>query len=78
MSDFDDEDDDNFFAGNDETPQADRPLGLVVGPKARVIYDAKGQVLYDELGQMERAYRFKGGAVIVFEEEGESAAGFGQ
>jgi hypothetical protein len=78
MSDFDDDDSDIFFAGNDETPQADRPLGLVVGPRARVIRNAKGELIWDELAEMERAYRAKGRPVIVFEQDDESAGGFGQ
>jgi hypothetical protein len=69
MSDFDDDLGDNFFTSGDETPQADRPLGLVVPLTARVIHNNKGEVVYDELAAMEQAYRMKGRPLVVFEEE---------
>ena len=68
MSDFDDDDSDNFFQSGDETPQQDRPLGLVVGPSARVVRDGKGEVLWDELAELEQAYRMKGRPPVRFDE----------
>jgi hypothetical protein len=68
MSDFDDDDSDNFFTSGDEVPKADRPLGLIVGLTARVIRNAKGELIWDELAEMERAYRAKGRAPVIFEE----------
>lgn len=67
MSDFDDGDGFDVFQNEDETP-ADRPLGLVVGPKARVIRNAKGELLWDELAALERAHRVSGGKRVAFEE----------
>jgi hypothetical protein len=69
MSDFDDDNSgDNFFQSGDETPQQDRPLGLVVGPPARVIRDAKGEIIWDELAEMEQVYRMKGRPPVIFDE----------
>ena len=68
MSDFDDDDSDNLFQSGDETPQQHRPLGLVVGPPARVIRDAKGELIWDELAEMERVYRAKGRPPVIFDE----------
>jgi hypothetical protein len=56
----------------------DRPLGLVVGPKALVIYrdvtfEVDGrkvrtqEVVFDGVAEMERAFRMGGGRVVEFE-----------
>jgi hypothetical protein len=69
MNDFDD-DFDAFFSNGVETPQTERPYGLVVPPKARLILGPDG-VVYDELAEMERDYRTKGRPVMEFEESDE-------
>ncbi|SIO24660.1 hypothetical protein SAMN05443247_03116 [Bradyrhizobium erythrophlei] len=66
---LDDDLGDNFFASGDETPKEDRPLGLVIPHLARIILDAKGAIVWDELAEMERAYRARGRRPIIFEEE---------
>ncbi len=67
-SDFDDSDGLEFFQGNEE-PDADaRPLGLVVPPKARLLFNAKREIVWDELFELERAYRARGRPFIEFEE----------
>ena len=59
----------------------DRPLGLVVGPSALVIYrdvtievDSKKvrtqEVVFDGVAEMERAFRMGGGRVVEFAEDG--------
>lgn len=45
------------------------PLGLCVGPRARQIFNDKGECLYDELAEMELAYRMRGRLIVTFEEE---------
>jgi len=63
-------DDDSYFDGSDPTtPQADRALGLVVGPIARVILGPKGEVIFDELMENERRWRRRGRPTIRFIEE---------
>jgi hypothetical protein len=69
--DFDDDGTD-FFAG-DETPPEDRPLGLVVPHVARIIFDAQGEVVFDEVLALEGHFR-KTGALIRFIEEDEPKA----
>ena len=63
------DDSDDFFGTQNAAPKALRPLGLVVPAPARVIYDAKGNVLYDELVVLEQEYRLSGKTPVVFEEE---------
>ena len=45
------------------------PLGLVVGPRARQVFNDRGECIYDELADMELAYRMRGRPIMTFEEE---------
>ncbi|WMT75075.1 hypothetical protein [Bradyrhizobium sp. Ash2021] len=67
--DFDDDDGFDVFASGDEASQEDRPLGLVVPHRARVILDAKGAIIWEENSENERAFRAAGRPRILFEEE---------
>jgi hypothetical protein len=70
MSDFDDGDSDDFSGNDDPATIADRPLGLVVPPRARLITDATtGELLYDELAAWEADFRKRGRPVLEFEED---------
>ena len=60
-------DDDDFF-GTNITPAAERPGGLVVGQRARQIFGPKGEVLFDELLELESEYRREGRPAITFED----------
>jgi hypothetical protein len=52
-------------------PDADTRLGLVVGQRALQIFDAKGNLIYDQLPEIEEAnIRAKRPAVKFFNEEG--------
>jgi hypothetical protein len=63
-----DEADDFFGTRGDIVPEALRPLGLVVPARARVIFDAKGNVLYDELAAIEAEYRMNPKALVTFDD----------
>jgi hypothetical protein len=67
MNDFDDDGFD-VFQGGDEAPKADAPLGLIVPPRAVVIRNPKGEVIFDGLSEAEAAYRRNGRPPVVFEE----------
>jgi hypothetical protein len=71
--DFDDFGADNFFA-DDAATLEDRPLGLVVPHTARVITDAKGELIDDELAVLEARMSRIGRPVINFIEETEPEA----
>lgn len=43
-------------------------LGLVVPQSALQIFDAKRNVIYDELVELEREYRMKGRPPVTFED----------
>jgi hypothetical protein len=63
-NDFDD--DDAFFSSGDDPAKADLPLGLVVPPRARLIFDDKGGILYDENAENELAFRRRGMPRVQF------------
>lgn len=70
-TDFDDDDGSAFFTSGDETPIEDLPGGLIVPPRARMIRDAKGIALWDELVDIEAAYRATGRPAVIFEDSTE-------
>jgi hypothetical protein len=59
---------DEFFGLPDTTPEAEKVGGLVVGERARQIFDKAGLCVFDELTLMEAEYRKEGRAPIVFED----------
>ena len=71
MSDFEDDGFDPFGPSADEVPVALRPLGLVVPVTARQLFDSKGRLLWDELPELERAFRRDrdGRPEVLFSEE---------
>ena len=75
MSDFDDDLGDNFFTSGDETPQTDRPGGLIVGPIARQIFAKNGECLYDELPLIERGNILSRRPPVLFVEADEPEVG---
>jgi hypothetical protein len=65
---YDDDDDDDFFSSaddDDELPEAQRTLGLVVGPRALTPEENNG---VDELVEREAEYRKNGRPPVIFEE----------
>lgn len=76
-NDFDDGSDDPFFSTGDEVPKEDRPLGLIVGPTARQIFDPiTGALIWDELPEIEADFRRLGRPPVVFVED-DSPGSFG-
>jgi hypothetical protein len=70
MSNFDDDDDGDFFSDGSPPPEIEQRLGLVVPPKARVIcHPVTGELIWDELVEMEFADRMRGREIITFEED---------
>jgi hypothetical protein len=68
------EDDDDFFSACDAdepTPEAQRALGLVIGPRAEVTLDDKGNVIRDGLAEMEYKFRMSGMPRMIFDEGGD-------
>jgi hypothetical protein len=61
---------DDFFGLGDPTPKALRALGLVVPPRARQVFK-NGELIWDELVELEAAFRAAGMPQQVFEEEDE-------
>jgi hypothetical protein len=59
---------DDFFGLPDNTPEADKVGGLVVGQRARVIW-AKGECVWDELALMEAEYRRDGRPPVLFDDD---------
>jgi hypothetical protein len=49
-------------------PEAEQRLGLVVPPPARIIYDDKGKVIFDEIRVQEEQDRRRGRVLIEFDD----------
>jgi hypothetical protein len=47
-------------------PQTEQCLGLVVPPRARIIYDADGNIIFDELRVQEEQDRKRGRVIVRF------------
>jgi hypothetical protein len=51
-------------------PESAVRLGLVVGPKALIVWDTvKNVLIYDEVAEMEREYRENGGVPVEFDDD---------
>jgi hypothetical protein len=65
-NDFDD-DDSEFLEPDPDSVAADRLLGLVVPPRARVIRGKDGRtIIHDELTYLEERFRKQGGLPVTF------------
>ena len=62
-----DGEEDAFF-GTNETPEAERPGGLIVPQRARQIFDTKGNCVWDELLELSREYVREGRPAVVFDD----------
>jgi len=68
---MDPDSDGDFFGLGDTTPEAERVGGLIVPPRARVLYDARGEVLWDELVLLEADFRREGRPTVLFDDSAE-------
>ena len=72
MSDDFDDIGDGFFPTDEVAPE-DKPLGLLIPPTGRIIMNAAGEIIFDEIAELERRYRAAGGQRVTFDDSEEEA-----